>query len=323
MVPKELIPNEFNMTTFYSKILLFGEYGLLKGSMGLAMPYSKYFGKLIKPSDDTILNHKELDSNSVIKKLAIAILHQHPFSINVNIEQFLEDALLGLYFDSNIPKSYGVGSSGTLVAAIYHKYFYNFDTIDLNNIKKLKQIKNELAQIESYFHGKSSGIDPLVSFLNTPTLLNAPANKFNFEIPDNLKIFLIDTQQKSSTKDFVQIFNEKWLERPNKLHSFIAKNNECITAMLENDDNLFPLIKEFCLLEQKLLPKMFVWTNGITEIMRKHELNLSIKLSGSGGGGFLLGFAKAPAYESIKNDFNKAQIKIETLKTGNKKLVNI
>ena len=47
---------------YYSKILLFGEYGIIKDSMGLSIPYSDYNGKfyLIKTINQ---NQKNLTNN--------------------------------------------------------------------------------------------------------------------------------------------------------------------------------------------------------------------------------------------------------------------
>ena len=36
---------------FYAKILLFGEYGIIKDSKGLAIPYNSYQGSLIISDD--------------------------------------------------------------------------------------------------------------------------------------------------------------------------------------------------------------------------------------------------------------------------------
>ena len=53
---------------FYAKILLFGEYGIIKDSKGLAIPYNSYQGAL-KKSDTT--SEEEIESNKNLKKYAI------------------------------------------------------------------------------------------------------------------------------------------------------------------------------------------------------------------------------------------------------------
>jgi len=311
------------MKSFHSKILLFGEYGILKGSMGLAIPYSNYSGTLVQPDEDSILSHKQLESNSVIKKLALKISQIEPFAFKEQIKVFLEDALLGLYFDSTIPNSYGIGSSGALVAAIYDKYFYSDEQGKKESQFYLKNLRIELSKIESFFHGKSSGTDPIVSFLNSPILLNAPSNHFKLQTPSNFKIILIDTGKPSSTNDFMQLFDNKTEKKPDLLKIFIHKNNEAIISFLENRNNLFDVIKDFCDFESYFLSEMFYCPENIAKLYEKHFNNLALKLSGSGGGGFLLGFAKTEAFTALSQDFLSQNIPFKEVELPESKLINV
>ena len=70
-----------------------------------------------------------------------------------------------------------LGVSGALVASIYDKYAQNKITV-LENLtrEKLLQLKEVFAQMESFFHGKSSGLDPLNSYLSLPILINSKDN---------------------------------------------------------------------------------------------------------------------------------------------------
>ncbi len=97
--------------------------------------------------------------------------------VTFNLEVLKTDVERGMYFDSSIPQGYGVGSSGALVAAIYDKYADNKITV-LENLtrEKLLQLKNIFSQMESFFHGKSSGLDPLNSYLSIPILINSKDN---------------------------------------------------------------------------------------------------------------------------------------------------
>ena len=301
------------MESFSAKILLFGEYALLHNSMGLALPYPKYSGKLVVPAVGSISVPSQMQSNSIIKKLAIEISHHEALGSNEKTSNLLEDALLGMYFDSTIPTSYGVGSSGALVAAIYDRYYYPTPTVQITDNQKLTQIKHDLAQLESFFHGKSSGTDPLVSYLNTPLILNSPNNHFKFQLPSSLKVFLIDTGKKSLTKDFVQLFDDKLDKNPQLLKTLIKKNNDSINTILEDNPNCFDVINDFCDFEYEFLSEMFYYTNTLSKLREKHKLNLAIKLCGSGGGGFLLGFAKNEAYKDIEGDFLRNNIPFEYL----------
>ena len=66
-----------------------------------------------------------------------------------------------MYFDSSIPQGYGIGSSGALVASIYDQYALDKITVLENLTKeKLQHLKTVFAAMESFFHGKSSGLRP-------------------------------------------------------------------------------------------------------------------------------------------------------------------
>ena len=94
--------------------------------------------------------------------------------VNFNIKQLRKDLANGLYFDSSIPQGYGIGSSGALVAAVYDRYANSKITI-LENLTrdKLLKLKQIFGLMESFFHGKSSGLDPLNSFLSLPILIHS------------------------------------------------------------------------------------------------------------------------------------------------------
>ena len=110
-----------------------------------------------------------------------------------------------LWFNSDIPIGYGLGSSGALCAAIYDK----FATVKSIQIE---EIMLELAEIERFFHGQSSGIDPLVSFLKKSIVID---NEKKVKIYDDLKfenlrgegaIFVIDTKISRSTTNLVEYY---------------------------------------------------------------------------------------------------------------------
>lgn len=278
--------------------------------MALAFPYNKYYGNLIMPNDDTILTHNNLDSNSIIKKLAIDISHKPEFNTKSNFEQFLEDALCGLYFESNIPNNHGLGSSGALVASIYNKYFH-LPNSELDIWNSLKNIKQELASLESYFHGTSSGFDPLISFLNKTILTNAPFQASEIKHQNNLSFLLIDTNKQSSTDKTIAIFNNKEQVLNKELKELKNLNNECIITLLKNDDSLFKQINEFCTLQQQVLNELFVYPKGLNDIMTEFNGSFNIKLCGSGGGGFLIGFAKTNILDNLKGALEYSKIKYE------------
>ncbi len=297
---------------FYAKILLFGEYGIIENSQGLTLPYSFYKGTLKFSVDRTEF---EVQSNLSLQKYALYIAGLAlPEAFKINVEALQQDIEKGLFFDSNIPQGYGVGSSGALVAAIFEKYSfikYAPEQISKNELKELKKVFGEL---ESYFHGKSSGIDPLICYMNLPILIESRESVDKVSIPEEAAgkgaIFLIDSGSIGETGPMVQIFFEKLKNegfRKTLKEEFIKYNNACIDTFLNKE--MTPFFKHLKELSKwayvhfkPMIPKNLynAWKKGL-------DTNAYyLKLCGSGGGGYILGFA--PDYskaEKMLENFNK------------------
>ncbi len=295
------------MNSFNSKILLFGEYTILNGSMALAIPFANYTGKLVLPAPKEKVGHNANMSNKSLKKWAIYLTNQKSFSSTFSDQKLLSDLLAGLYFDSSIPNGYGVGSSGALTAAVYSRYFLDAEEYQKYPKISLKDLRADLSLMESYFHGTSSGIDPLVSYLNTPLLINeGKISQPQFTLPNDMKILLIDTGAPSKTGNLVKLFHEKM--ENNLFNQEIAKmgrvTNHLIDAFITNSP-AFEFLEELSSLQQSSFKEMLLINNTIYEALIQFKGSFFIKLCGSGGGGFLLGFAQLEKYEEISQFFNQ------------------
>lgn len=287
---------------FYSKILLFGEYGIIKDSKGLSIPYNFFKGALKKsddPSPEAIRSNKKLSEFAAHLE---AMQEGEPGLVQFEMERFRQDLAEGMYFDSSIPQGYGIGSSGALVAAVYDKYAKNRITV-LENLtrEKLLQLKEIFGRMESFFHGKSSGLDPLNSYLSLPILINSKDNIESTSIPSqNSKgkgaVFLLDSGSTGETAPMVQLFMEKMKQegfRKVLKDQFIKHTDACVEDFLSgNVKSLFGNIKKLSgvVLDhfKPMIPKEFhsLWEKGI-------ETNAYyLKLCGSGGGGYILGFTE-------------------------------
>lgn len=287
---------------FYSKILLFGEYGIIKDSKGLAIPYSFYNGALKieeNPSADAI------KSNDSLKRFAAYLetsQSEQPELVTFNIEALKADVNRGMYFDSSIPQGYGVGSSGALVAAIYDKYADNKITV-LENLtrEKLLILKNIFSQMESFFHGKSSGLDPLNSYLSIPILINSQDNIEATGIPTQSAqgkgaVFLLDSGIIGETAPMVTIFMENLKDKGFRAmlkNQFVKYTDACVESFLGGDfQSLFSNTKQLSKVVlnnfKPMIPEQFhgIWQQGID------TNDYYLKLCGSGGGGYILGFTE-------------------------------
>ncbi|WP_185877842.1 mevalonate kinase family protein [Blattabacterium cuenoti] len=291
------------LSTFPSKILLFGEYGILKNYTALSIPNYEYKGYL---NFYYKLDKKVIESNNEIRKF-FNFLKIKKFNI-INLIKLDKDLNQGIYFQSNIPKKYGVGSSGALVAAIYDKYAIS--KISICN-KNLIILKNIFSNMESFFHGKSSGIDPLICYTKKPIWIQSKKQIsiikiFSNKKKDNGGIFLINSRLPSDTKKMNNIFMKKI--RKNNFKKIMKEeyekyNIKCIHYFLNKDyKNLLKNIKKLSIWIfkniQPMIPKniLKIWVNGI-----KND-NYYLKLCGSGGGGFFLGFTEN--YKKLNNELN-------------------
>ena len=284
---------------FYSKILLFGEYGIIKDSKGLSIPYNFYNGALKvdeNPSEEAI------KSNESLKRFASYLANLDKDLVSFDIEKLKEDVDSGMYFDSSIPQGYGVGSSGALVAAIYDKYATEKITV-LENLtrEKLLRLKAIFSEMESFFHGKSSGLDPLNSYLSLPILINSKDNIEATGIPSQSTegkgaVFLLDSGIVGETAPMVSIFMENMKNegfRSMLKEQFIKHTDACVDDFLKGDiKSLFRNTKQLSKIVlnnfKPMIPNQFheLWKKGI-------ETNdYYLKLCGSGGGGYILGFTE-------------------------------
>jgi len=287
---------------FYSKILLFGEYGIIQDSKGLSIPYNFYNGALKKednPSESAIKSNTSLQNFVAYLENLQAT---QPELVTFNLDVLKQDVNSGMYFDSSIPQGYGVGSSGALVAAIYDKYADDKITV-LENLtrEKLLQLKTIFAQMESFFHGKSSGLDPLNSYLSIPILINSKDNIEATGIPTQSTqgkgaVFLLDSGIVGETAPIVSIFMENLKDngfRTMLKSQFIKYTDACVDNFLHGDlksllENTKQLSKVVLNNFKPMIPVEFhqVWQNGID------TNDYYLKLCGSGGGGYILGFTQ-------------------------------
>ena len=290
---------------FYSKILLFGEYGIIEDSKGLSIPFNFFKGGL-RIGDMSELIEKE--SNLNLKKFRDYLLKIEISTVEFDFEKLNLDLNKGMFFDSSIPQGYGVGSSGALVAAFYDRYAINKITV-LENLTKSKilVLKNIFSRMESFFHGKSSGLDPLNSYLSLPILIHSKNEVETTGIPSQESkgkgaVFLLDSGKSSDTAPMVDLFFKSMKNKNyNKMiqEEFIKTTDSCVDDFLNgNFNSLFKNIKVLSKVVLKnfkpMIPENFhnIWAKGI------ESDEYFLKLCGSGGGGYILGFAK---------DFKKAQ----------------
>ena len=229
-----------------------------------------------------------LPSNQSLKRFCQYLSENASFSGLFDLQALKKDLDDGLFLASDVPSGYGLGSSGTLVAAVYDRYA-------LQKSDDYLQLKTLFGLMESHFHGSSSGIDPLQCYLGKPFKItpNGVEQLSDDFLKKDIHICLIDTKIKSNTKPLVNHFKAQ-RENPEFLNRFQSEYVPCVTscinAMIEGNKELFfQSLKQLTKGQMEFLRPM-ITDNTLDLFATDYDFNFGVKISGSGGGGYVLGF---------------------------------
>lgn len=280
--------------TYPSKLILFGEYSVVLGSQVLGMPRHNRYGYWTD----------RLEANSVMKRGFIPYLKEH--CSNFLDEQKINDIKTAkLHYGSTIKRGYGTGSSGALSAAVY-------DYCAISAAGEMKLLQSQLALIESFFHGQSSGFDPLISYMDSPILRTKEGRYETCDLSQDLlmddwKLYLLDSGQKRTVKGLVPRFvswHEDYPDRYNRLNDI---NNELIDLFLEGSQiqSLISQLSSFQLTYMKpmILDQLVsYWQEGL-DTSRYY-----LKICGSGGGGYYMIYSADPSIHDLFNGYQLVPI---------------
>jgi len=308
-----------------SKILLIGEYSLLQGYEALGLPFRRFGASLAMPDETRKGGNIPMQGNNVLEKYYNEWLCSYKELKDVlDLDRFGEDVRKGLYIESDIPARSGIGSSGALCAAIYGNYARNpISTRDRPDQERWRSLRSIFILMESWFHGSSSGFDPLLSYLDRPLLLQGSGNIVQADLqglmPSEMQVFLADAGPKEETpvlirrtiKEFMQGYGgsgpgEELGELNNRCISFLMKKNGPGFASSVKDLSEFQLANMRWLIPGKLSE---IWARGLADD------SFYLKLCGSGGGGFMLGFSRDT--ERTGEIFSSAGVKIINVELNN------
>lgn len=274
---------------FPAKILLFGEYTILNGSKALAVPFHQVNG---------LWSFEENDSEiSKASRKSLKEFHEKKLSSSINYDLLGEDLEKGLWFDSSIPNGYGLGSSGAVIAAIFDRYGKS-----CGDIYKDKEM---LGRLEDFFHGSSSGLDPLVSFAGNPLLLHSFSEIETLKKTPELEgFFLLNTGKPRQAGALISVYQEKIkdpLFKQGCAEVLAREVNFAIDAVISGDkEKIFHHMWHISKFQWEYFPEMIptkerdIWARGI------ESGDYALKLCGAGGGGFILGYAHKHGLQKMK-----------------------
>jgi mevalonate kinase len=283
---------------FPAKVLLLGEYTILNGSKALALPFHELQG-------EWTFDHNETDVRESSRR-SLKAFQEKSNATNLDLDRMEKDLIDGIWFRSDIPQGYGVGSSGAVIAAIFDRYSKSQNDIEADKL--------QLARLEDFFHGSSSGLDPLVSHIQKPLLIHNPKEvEILNNRPDLSGFFLLNTGKPRQTGPLVSIYQEKMKDPQFKqgCAEILAKEvNFAIDAVVKNDPtNLFHHLWHISKFQWDFFPEMIPtkergpWTRGI------ESGDYVLKLCGAGGGGFILGYSNKHDITSMRQILNNYELK--------------
>ena len=271
---------------YYSKVILFGEYSMIFDATALMIPLKRFSAQWQFPL--SFNRAASLPSNQSLKRFYQYLSENKEMYNLFDLQAFQKDLNDGLFLASNVPSGYGLGSSGTLVAAVYDRYA-------LQKTEDYLQLKTLFGQMESHFHGSSSGIDPLQCYLGKPFKITPKGVELLSDsfLKKDIHICLIDTKIKSNTKPLVDHFKQQ-RENAAFLSRFQSEYVPCVTACIDSmtisDKELF--FKSLQQLKEGQLEflRPMITDNTLDLFTADFDFNFGVKISGSGGGGYVLGF---------------------------------
>ena len=251
-------------------------------------------------NDNIVCKHKkhliQIISNIYVKLKDLIKLEK--------VKYYIENTYFLISISSDIPVGFGLGSSAAYNVCIINGLCLLINKLLNNNIFNKKDILLLSNESEKIFHnGTPSGIDASCSLFGGVINFRSINDQSNVKIPINnfflnkIKFILINTKIQRNGGEFIKNVSNFKENNPELFNNLIndigdVTNNIINLIMKEQSDDddcfkFFELIKQ----NQKLLKSICVSNNEIDNIINILEKNEFVgKISGAGGGGFIICF---------------------------------
>jgi mevalonate kinase len=290
-----------------AKLLLFGEYTVMSGGSALAMPLSQFGGQwtdLVPPNGQSLQKAQgrlhQLANHESLRRLAW-----------LDLAALERDLDRGRWIKSDIPAGYGLGSSGMVTALIYGNYA-------TDKADSIIELRSHLATIESFFHGTSSGIDPLTCYTNRRLLIGAPNDPItalpDIPLPKGIHLYLLDSGRKRNTAQLVERFAAQKVNSIDERMELgeLKKLTELVLLGYLGEagyqKSFFEHLRQLSAQQLQYFGHPFippdiseVWTDGL------HLGHYYMKLCGAGGGGFFQVWSTQPLGHTL-GEFSLVEI---------------
>lgn len=270
------------------KWILAGEHSVLRGGNALVFPLqSRYLGLQYFRTDSDFEISFISDNHAELDLIIWSVIEKALKKLNVKRQN-----LRGLLkFDSKILFGAGMGASATLCVALT-RLFHQLGYLSAD-------LQYDFAtDLENLFHGESSGVDVAVTLFNRPLLFS---RRNGYQLLQNYQkpsLYLSHTGARGVTKDCID-----------KVKKLLIDHSEEAQAI---DEQMKAAVAQFQILLSEpslhadwvkaldLAHNCFQKWGLVNEAVMLHESQLrkcgaeAVKLTGSGGGGFMLSYWKRP-----------------------------
>ncbi|MEN8229268.1 MAG: hypothetical protein ABFS38_14005 [Bacteroidota bacterium] len=292
-----------------STVMLVGEYGGVLGGSTITIPLNNFHVRVRKTANiPTGLEKEASQSMKSLKELYHYVGHLPAGTFHALPDlELLSNNMEHYWLEITIPNGNGLGSSGAVSAAIYDLFFP-----EAGSVTPLQQ-KEDLAAIESFFHGKSSGVDALTSYLGTPLYVKEDGSIVKVDLnpaqlPFGYRFFLLDSGKRFDTgpqiKQFLVQMEDSGFASSVR-HEYMVVNQKLIESLLGERDVdpglLVRVLSDFQFTHfREMIPSNLVdlWIEG--QISNEYYL----KLNGPGGG-FLLGITHHTSVQKLTDRWKK------------------
>lgn len=299
------------MPTYPSKVMLVGEYAAIVGGGALTIPFPMFRARIRSTKDIPFGKEKEAGKSIDYLKLL------HDYILGIPAGRFhaapdlgyFKGKLHAFWLDLSIPVGFGLGSSGAVSAAVYDLFFPGSRSLSLD-----KQ-KEDLGLIESFFHGKSSGVDALTCYARSALRFRTEGvQKVPFDpedLPGGHRFFLLNSGHRFDTAPLVNNFLESMQDpvfRGSVEEEYLPLNEKLIETLVgERREDPARLMKKLSAFQLESFREMIPENMSKWWIEGQHSDEFYLKLNGSGGG-YMLGMTREACLEDLQGRWGQDMV---------------
>lgn len=264
------------------KWILAGEHAVLRGYEALVFPLHSKFLKLsyIKNTSDLELLI-EGEKKQELELIIWSVIEKALNVLNIKRSQITGQVKI----QSHIALGGGMGASATLCVALTEWLSFLGYVAEENKF-------NFARDLENLFHGESSGVDVAVTLAKKALVFTRNQGFKDLKISAAPKLYLSYSGQRGVTKDCVDQVKNLFISNEELAKNIDVQMNESVQQfkeLLHSQLSLIDWIKAI-----KKSNNCFEQWGLVTDTVKQHQKKLidagalAVKLTGSGGGGYVV-----------------------------------